>query len=68
MKCIKSIRPSKNVEIGDIKRISNVESEEKVNSGYWKYIPKTEWKKSRIKQIIEPTISDKQIKNKKERR
>ena len=44
MKCIKSIKATKNVEVGVIKRINDKEAESEVKSGYWKYIPKTEWK------------------------
>jgi hypothetical protein len=44
MKCIKSIRETKNTELGHITRIDDVEAELKVKSGYWAYAPKSEWK------------------------
>ena len=44
MKCIQAIKESKYSNIGDIKRISDVDAQEKVASGYWKFIPKSEWK------------------------
>lgn len=44
MKCIKSVKALKNYEIGEIVRINNLEAEEKVRTGYWKYAPKSEWK------------------------
>lgn len=44
MKCIKSIKATKNTEIGHITRIDDVEAEVKVKSGYWAYVPKSEWK------------------------
>jgi hypothetical protein len=45
MKCIQAIRASKNVEVGDIARIGDVEAELRVKGNSYKYIPKTEWKK-----------------------
>ena len=44
MKCIKSIKATKNTEIGVITRIDDKEAELKVKGGYWTYIPKSEWK------------------------
>lgn len=44
MKCIKSIKPLKNTEVGTINCINDVEAETKVLTGYWKYVPKSEWK------------------------
>ena len=49
MKCIKSIKTTKNVEIGKIVRIDDIEAESKVKSGYWSYVPKSEWKLSKSK-------------------
>ena len=47
MKCIKSIKATKNTEVGHIVRIDDVEAETKVKTGYWAYVPKSEWKLSR---------------------
>lgn len=45
MKCIQAIRASKNVEVGDIARINDVDAESRVRGGSHKYIPKSEWRK-----------------------
>ena len=44
MKCIKSIKATKNTEIGHITRIDDIDAEAKVKTGYWAYVPKSEWK------------------------
>ena len=46
MKCIKAIRATKHSDIGDIKRLTEVEADEKVSTGYWKFVPKMEWKEA----------------------
>jgi len=75
MKCIKSIKPLKNTEVGTINRIDDVEAEAKVLSGYWKYIPKSEWKAvvkpaKQVEAVVavesdNTTIAEKQLKRKK---
>jgi hypothetical protein len=49
MKCIQAVKESKNYEVGTILRIDDKEANFKVDSGYWKFIPKIEWKKTRVK-------------------
>ena len=44
MKCIKLVKSTKNVEAGEIKRVKESEAESEVKGGYWKYVPKSEWK------------------------
>jgi hypothetical protein len=44
MKTIKSIKATKNVEVGTIKRIGEKEADSEVKGGYWKYVPKSEYK------------------------
>ncbi len=44
MKCIKSIKATKNTELGVMKRVDDSEAESKVVSGYWSYISKKEYK------------------------
>jgi len=44
MKCIKSIRASKDVEVGDIKRVDDKTAMNMVGLS-WQYVSKTEWKK-----------------------
>ena len=72
MKCIKSIKSTKNTEIGVIKRINDKEADSEVKSGYWKYVPKSEWKsekKSSAETVtvenINPTKQKTNKKNKK---
>ena len=48
MKCIKSIKSSKSIEIGTIKRVNDHEAESEVKGGGWKYVPKSENKKMKI--------------------
>ena len=52
MKCIKSIRASKDVEVGDIKRVDDKTAMNMVGLS-WQYVSKTEWKLSRGKKVIE---------------
>ncbi len=44
MKTIKTIRELKNQKIGDISRVTDKDADEKVMSGYFMYVPKSEWK------------------------
>ena len=44
MKCIQAIKATKYSAVGDIKRVTEVEADEKVSTGYWKFVPKMEWK------------------------
>jgi len=71
MKCIKAIKPSKGVEVGDIKRVDDKTAYNMVGS-MWMYIPKSEWKAATRKpkveekvEVAEETISEKQLKRKK---
>ena len=43
MKCIKALKASKGVEVGDIKRVDDKTAYNMVGS-MWAYIPKSEWK------------------------
>ena len=52
MKCIKSIRASKDVEVGDIKRVDDKTAMNMVGLS-WQYVSKTEWKLSRGKKVVE---------------
>ena len=54
MKCIKSIRASKDVELGEIKRVDDKTAYYMVGSS-WQYVSKTEWKLSRGKKVVEET-------------
>ena len=50
MKCIKAIRATKEVELGEIKRVDEKTAYNMVGSS-WAYISKTEWKLSRGKKL-----------------
>jgi hypothetical protein len=54
MKCIKSIRQTKEVELGEIKRVDDKMANNMVGS-YWKYVSKSEWKQSIGKKVVEET-------------
>jgi hypothetical protein len=58
MKCIKSIKATKNTEIGVITRIDDNEAELKVKGGYWYYIPKSEWKEYKCKSKKTEQVED----------
>lgn len=45
MKTIKVVRELKNQKVGDISRTSDKDADEKVMSGYYMFVPKSEWKK-----------------------
>jgi hypothetical protein len=47
MKCIQAIRETKHTNVGDIKRVSDLEANEKVDTKYWKFVPKSVWKGTR---------------------
>lgn len=51
MKCIKAIKDSKSYKAGDIIRTKNKEAEEKVNIGYFTYMPKSEWKAVTVRAV-----------------
>ena len=59
MKCIKAIRASKDVELGEIKRVDDKAASSMVGSS-WQYVSKTEWKLSRGKKVVEE-ISTEQV-------
>jgi hypothetical protein len=54
MKCIKSIRASKDVQVGDIKRVDDKTAMGMVGLS-WQYVSKTEWKLSRGKKVVKET-------------
>lgn len=47
MKCVKATKGTINVPAGTIQRLSDKEADKKVDSGLFKYIPKSEWKVSK---------------------
>jgi hypothetical protein len=56
MKCIKAIRASKGVDVGDIKRVDEKTAMNMVGSS-WQYISKTEWKLSKGKKVVETEVN-----------
>ena len=46
MKCIKVIKETKENKIGTIRRVDDREASAKVSTGYWMFIPKSEWKEA----------------------
>ena len=54
MKCIKSLRTGKDVQVGDIKRVDEKTAYNMVGSS-WEYVSKTEWKLSRGKKVVKET-------------
>jgi hypothetical protein len=74
MKCIKCIKVAKGYEIDEIRRVSDIDADEKVKGGYWKFIPKSEWKgtlkKAVVKNdtIVSPDVADLSIEEKKLKR
>jgi hypothetical protein len=44
MKCVKVIKATHNNPLGTIQRLADKEADKKVDSGNFKYIPKSEWK------------------------
>ena len=76
MKCIKCIKVAKGYELDEIRRVDDIEADEKVKVGYWKFVPKSEWKlatrKVKVNEVVntnEPTqelsIEEKKLKRKK---
>jgi hypothetical protein len=54
MKTIKSIKKTKEVELGEIRRVDDRTAHNMVGP-YWGYVSKSEWKLSRGKKVVEET-------------
>ena len=78
MKCIKCIKVAKGYEIDEIRRVSDIDADEKVKGGYWKFIPKSEWKGTLKRAVVkndtvvstdvaELSIEEKKLKRKKQK-
>jgi DNA-binding transcriptional MerR regulator len=75
MKCIKCIKVAKGYQLDEIRRIADIDADEKVKGGYWKFVPKSEWKlatrKMKVNQVVneqpevELSIEEKKLKRKK---
>lgn len=53
MKCIKAIKETKSYTLGEIRRTDDIDADQKVASGVWKFIPKSEWKSNKKPQVVE---------------
>jgi hypothetical protein len=51
MKCIKCIKVAKGYQLDEIRRVSDEDADDRVKGGYWKFIPKSEWKLATRKPI-----------------
>jgi len=75
MKCIKCIKLAKGYELDEVRRLSDEDAEDRVKGGYWKFVPKSEWKavtrKVKVNEVVseQPTeelyIEEKKLKRKK---
>ena len=75
MKCIKCIKVAKGYELDEVRRMDDIDADEKVKGGYWKFVPKSEWKavtrKVKVNEVVseQPTeelsIEEKKLKRKK---
>jgi hypothetical protein len=71
MKCIKSIKATKNTELGVFTRVTEIEAERRVKTGNWAYAPKSEYKTWKNggnveePQSIEETNNEVKVKRKK---
>jgi hypothetical protein len=55
MKCIKAIKETKSYSLGEIRRTDDIDADQKVASGVWKFIPKSEWKATKKPVAVEKT-------------
>jgi hypothetical protein len=77
MKCIKSIKVAKGYNLDEIRRIDDIDADEKVKGGYWKFVPKSEWKvatrKPKVVEVVveqsneELSIEEKKLKRNKKK-
>jgi hypothetical protein len=75
MKCIKCIKVAKGYDLDEVRRMDDIDANEKVKTGYWKFVPKSEWKavtrKVKVNVVVseQPTeelsIEEKKLKRKK---
>jgi len=56
MKCIKCIKVAKGYQIDEIRRVADIDADERVKGGYWKFIPKSEWKLATRKPTQQPKV------------
>ena len=78
MKCIKCIKVAKGYQLDEIRRVSDEDADDRVKGGYWKFIPKSEWKGTLKRAVVkndtvvstdvaELSIEEKRLKRKKQK-
>ena len=76
MKCIKCTKLAKGYDLDEVRRVSDIDADERVKGGYWKFVPKSEWKlatrKVKVNEVVntnepmeELSIEEKKLKRKK---
>jgi len=65
MKCIKSTKQTKQVNLGEIIRTTDEDAIEKVKGGNWAYVSKMEWKSLKSTLKVEKNEVDSDVKVKK---
>lgn len=72
MKCIKCIKVAKGYELDEIRRVDDTEADDKVRGGYWKFVPKSEWKlatrKVKVVDVVKESTEELSIEEKKLKR
>ena len=60
MKCIKALKESKYAKVGDIVRLKENDANDKVDTGYWTFVSKTEWKTFRkpVEESVKTSVTD----------
>jgi len=77
MKCIKCIKVAKSYQLDEIRRVTDEDADDRVKGGYWKFVPKSEWKSATRKpksvqvieqpteEVVELSIEEKRLARKK---
>jgi hypothetical protein len=58
MKCIKCIKVAKGYDLDEVRRMDDIDANEKVKTGYWKFVPKSEWKSVTRKVKVNAVVSE----------
>jgi len=58
MKCIKCIKVAKGYDLDEVRRMDDIDANEKVKTGYWKFVPKSEWKAATRKVKVNAVVSE----------
>lgn len=64
MKCIKALRASKDIEVGEIKRVDDKTANNMVGIS-WAYVPKSEWKSQTRKSKPKEEVSEEKTQSEK---